>query len=84
MVDRFADLFVGYYNPNGLQEHRLSHVIYQNISIKFFLEILMIVCPLILYEFNDNSLYYLLFKLPRYSRIFEIDNQISEIVEYYG
>ena len=44
----------------------------------------MIACPLVLYEFNQNSLYYLMFKIPRYSRLFEIDNQISEILEYYG
>ena len=83
-VDRFADLFVGYYNPNGLQEHRLSHVLWANISFKFFMEIILVAAPLILYQFNKNSLFYLLIKLPRYSRIFEIATQISEILEYYG
>ena len=84
MLDRVLDLFVGYYNPNGLQEHRLSHVIYQNLSAKFFVEILIIACPIILNYFNENSLYYLGFKILRYSRLFEIDNQISEILDFYG
>ena len=65
MVDRILDLFVGYYNPNGLYEHRLQHVIYQNLSSKFYMEILIIVCPVLLYQSEQNSLYYLLFKLPR-------------------
>ena len=27
---------------------------------------------------------YMIFKLPRYGRLFEIDNSINEILEYYG
>ena len=48
MTDRFADLFVGFYLPNGLQEHRLTHVFYENISTKFFIEAFIIGTPLIL------------------------------------
>ena len=84
IVDRVADLFVGYFNANGLQEHRLSHVIYNNLSAKFFLELVIVAGPIILQQFNDNSLYYFLFKIPRYTRAFEINNQISEVLEYYG
>ena len=83
MIDRIMDLFVGYYKPNGEEEHRLSHVIYANLSSKFFLEIFVIVAPIILYNINDNSLIYLLIKMPRYIRLFEIQGQINEILEYY-
>jgi hypothetical protein len=30
-----------------------------------------------------NSLYYSFFKIPRYSRLFEIDAQIKSIITYY-
>ena len=52
MADRILDLFVGYYTPNGLMEHRLTHVLYQNLTTKFFLEIIMIAGPLIIYRYN--------------------------------
>lgn len=31
-----------------------------------------------------NTLFYSVFKLPRYFRIFEMDNQIDEITAYFG
>ena len=74
MLDRVFDLFVGYYNPNGFLEHRLSHVLYQNISSKFFLEIIISTVPLIVYAFDQNSLYYAFFKILRYARLFEMDS----------
>ena len=84
MIDRIMDLLVGYYRPNGAEEHRLSHVIYSNLSSKFFIEIIVIVCPIIMYKYNSNSLLYLMFKAPRYIRLFEISGQINEILEYYA
>jgi hypothetical protein len=39
MLDRFLDLFVGYYNPNGKLEHKLYAVVMTNMSFKFWLEI---------------------------------------------
>ena len=85
MIDRVIDLFVGYYTPNGFLEHRIGATILQNLSTKFFLEIIMSFGPLFIFDLdNMNSLYYALFKIPRYSRLFEIDGQIAEILEYYG
>ena len=84
MFDRFLDLFVGYYNPNGFLEHRLSHVLYQNISSKFFLEIFMSFAPLLVYKYYRHSVIYVCFKVLRYGRLFEMDSQIAEILEYYG
>jgi hypothetical protein len=31
-----------------------------------------------------HSLDYAMFKIPRYLRLFEIDGQIDDILEYYG
>ena len=84
MFDRLLDLFVGYYNPNGFLEHRLSHVLYQNISPKFFLEIFMSLAPLFVYDVDPGAVVYVCCKLPRYSRLFEMDSHIAEILEFYG
>ena len=75
MVDRVMDLFVGYYKPDGTEEGRLAHVMWANFTSKFFLELFIITFPFILHEyFTQNSLIYLLFKIPRYSRLFESDD----------
>ena len=74
MFDRLLDLFVGYYNPNGFLEHRLSHVLYQNISSKFFLEIFMSLAPLFVYEYHQTAIVYVCFKVLRYPRLFEMDS----------
>jgi hypothetical protein len=54
MADRFADLFVGYYNPNGLLEHRLYAVMLANISFKFFLEIFISFAPILLSSYYES------------------------------
>jgi hypothetical protein len=74
MIDRVLDLFVGYYTPNGFLEHKISTTILQNISTKFFLEIVISFGPLIFFQTDNlNTIYYAIFKIPRYSRLFEID-----------
>ena len=85
MIDRFADLFVGYYNPNGLLEHKLYAVILANISLKFFLEIFISFAPIAMRSYYDSkSKVYSLYKIVRYIRLFEMDGQIAEILEFYG
>lgn len=85
MIDRFADLFVGYYCPNGLLEHRLYAVILANISFKFFLEIFISFGPIALSSYYDyKSSVYAIMKVVRYLRLFEMDGQIAEILEFYG
>ena len=56
----------------------------QNISFKFFLEIIISFGPLFFGVEELHSLYYAIFKIPRYLRLFEMDGQIDEILEYYG
>jgi len=48
VIDRFLDLFVGYYQPNGLLEHRLYAVILANISVKLFIELFITFAPIAL------------------------------------
>ena len=75
MCDRFLDLFVGYFNPNGIMEHRLYAVIYANISPKLLVEICIGFGPMI---FSDmaviKSYWYACYKIPRYARLFEMDS----------
>ena len=74
MLDRFLDLFVGYYNPNGKLEHRLYAVVMTNMSFKLFLEILIGFGPIAVSNFVElKSYWYSCFKIPRYSRLFEMD-----------
>jgi hypothetical protein len=74
MIDRFLDLFEGYYNPNGFLEHRVIEVIKTNINFKFFLEIFVSLAPIFLRNVLGNSSYiYIGFKLVRYLRKFELD-----------
>ena len=74
MFDRFLELFVTFYNPNGSIEHKLHSVILTNISFNLFLEAFMGFAPLYVhYDGGILAYYYALFKLPRYGRLFEMD-----------
>lgn len=85
MIDRCGDLLVGYYNPNGIQEHRLFAVIKNNLSLKFILEIFISFAPIAMKsQYDSKSKVYALYKILRYLRLFEMDGQIAEILEYYG
>lgn len=83
MIDRCADLFVGSFTLDGMEETSLWNVIQKNYENKFLLEILISFGPLLLDTSNMNSIIYALFKFPRYFRLFEIDSQIGDIMEYY-
>jgi len=85
MVDRFIDMFVGFYNPNGQLEHRLLAVVKQNISTKIFLEA-FISFGLFFFEeeYMTNPMIYGSIKILRYGRLFELDSQIQEIIEING
>ena len=48
------------------------------------MEIIVSIGPLFMNTDHLNSLQYAAFKIPRYFRLFEIDSQIQEIMEYYG
>lgn len=74
MMDRIADLFAGFYKPDGQIETKLANVIEHNLSSKLFMEFIISFGPLLSTQFNSNTMVYAMFKLPRYVRLFEIDN----------
>ena len=85
VIDRIMDLFVGFIQPNGQPEYRLYAVVLNNISVKFFLEIFITVAPIALQNvYHRKSVIYALFKVVRYVRLFEIDGQVADILEYYA
>lgn len=84
IMDRLADLFVASYTVDGKIETRLLEVIKKNYDYKFLLEVIVSIGPLFFDTNHLNSLVYAAFKIPRYARLFEIDSQIQEIMEYYG
>lgn len=51
-------------------------------SSKLFMEFIISFGPLIWDQLYQNTMIYALFKVPRYVRLFEIDNQIEEILDY--
>ena len=63
-------------------ENKLTNVIEHNLSSKLFLEFVISFGPLLWDKFHNNTMIYALFKVPRYVRLFEIDNQIEEILDY--
>jgi hypothetical protein len=83
MLDRFLEIFVGFYKPNGQVEHRLLYVVVQNINFKFFLEIAISVLPWFLHydDYGITAHLYALIKLPRYGRLFELDTHINNYIE---
>jgi len=50
MIDRFLDLFQGYYNPNGFLEHRVLEVVRTNINYRFFLEMFITIAPIVMID----------------------------------
>ena len=84
MMDRLLGLFIGFTNSNNIEEKQLFKVIEHNFSNKFTMEIFISFAPLVFFEMSKiNTIVYSFFKLPRYLRLFEMDNQIHTITEYY-
>lgn len=83
IFDRFLDLFVGYYQEDGQLEKSLARVINSNMSMKIFFEIFMTFGPLMIARRNIESIVYVFFKLPRWLRLFELEQRIEEFVEYF-
>ena len=66
-------------------EHKLLSVWHQNFSTKFILEALVGFGNLFFPgQAGQNPVYYGAIKIVRYSRLFEMDSQIKEVLEHYG
>ena len=84
VADRLIDLFVGFYNSNGRIETSMTEVIKQNISTKVFIELIVSFGPFYLDLKDVDTFIYIAFKIPRYTRLFEMDGQIQDILDYYS
>jgi hypothetical protein len=84
LLDRVADLFVGFKKADGTEETRLTNVLYQNISMKLLIEIVVGYGPFLFDIERLHTMYYFFFKVFRCTRIFEMENHINEVIEYYG
>ena len=84
LLDRVADLFVGYQKADGTEETRLYNVISSNLSSKIFIEIIVGFGPYFVGIRDLHTMNYFFFKILRIGRLFEVDNHISQIIEYYG
>ena len=72
-IDRSLDLFVGYYREDGQMENRPLQVIRNNLSIKYFFEIIMSFGTFFLDVNNMDSVHFAIFKIPRWIRLFEME-----------
>ena len=85
LIDEIIDLFVGFINNQGQAEESLQNVIMKNFSSSFYLEIFYVFGPLILLDsYNMNALLLFILKLPRFNRLFEVDNAVQCFVDFYG
>ena len=84
MLDRFIHLFVGFNNKDGEYEPKIMVVIMKNYSSDFYMEVVYTFGPLLFDPDKLNSIYYFLFKMPRYNRLFEIATAANTFLEYYG
>lgn len=82
-------MFLGFYQPDGFEEKRLINVILHNLDYKFYFELVISFGPLWLHSIFveehlfDRNIIYGSFKLTRYTRLFEMDGQIADILDYY-
>ena len=77
VIDRTVDLFIGFNRPDGQPETQIINIIKENLTINFFLEIIMSFGPLMILNYDTdglfNSLEYLYFKIFRLKTLYEID-----------
>ena len=85
MIDRFADLFVGFINKEGEYEPKLIIVLFNNFSSSFYFEIIWAFGPYMFFNVGKlDSISYFLFKFPRYNRLFEMGTAVNIYLDYYG
>jgi len=84
MIDRCLDLFVGFISKDGEYEPEIIVVLFKNFSSDFYMEILYSFGPFF-FDLNElNSIYYFIFKIPRYNRLFEMGTAVNIFIDYYG
>lgn len=84
LLDRLADLFVGFTRVDGTDETNLVTVMYTNMSSKLLIEIIIGFGPYMVGVRGMHTIYFFFFKAYRCTRLFEMDNHINEVIEVYG
>ena len=75
---------MGFTNQEGEYEPKIIIVLFKNFSSEFYFELLWAFGPFY-FDINElNSIYYFLFKIPRYNRLFEMGNAVNIYLDYYG
>ncbi len=75
VLDRWIDLFVGFYNPNGYLKPKIVSVVQQNFSFKMVLELFIgFGQHLVPWSLGLNPVFYTSIKILRYGRLFEMDS----------
>ena len=83
MFSKITDLFIGFKNKDGENEPRLSMVIMKNLSYDFFYELFYTFGPFCFDIDKLNSIYYFLFKLPRFGYLFKLSMIINQTLDHY-
>ena len=84
MMSPLINLFVGFYDKDGVFEPKVLAVVIHNWSSDFYYEIIYTFGPFLFDLDQLNSAIYFLFKFPRYNRLFEIDVVVTTYLDYYG
>ena len=79
MFSKITDLFIGFRE----NEPRLSMVIMKNLSYDFFYELFYTFGPFCFDIDKLNSIYYFLFKLPRFGYLFKLSMIINQTLDHY-
>jgi len=86
VIDRVMDLLVGYINDLNKLEPSITKVVFNNLSFAFFIELFITFVPMVFHAFifgdKWNSFVFFLIKSPRFLRLFEMEDQITEIMDY--
>jgi hypothetical protein len=86
LTDRFTDILVGYINEENKLEPSITKVIFKNLSFAVFIELGITVIPLMFHDVfisgEWNALLFFAIKAPRFLRLFEMEDQIYEIMDY--
>lgn len=84
MMSPLINLFVGFYDKDGVFEPKVLAVVIHNWSSDFYYELIYTFGPFLFDLDQLNSAIYFLFKFPRYNRLFEIDVVVTTYLDYYG
>ena len=77
-------MFVGFWNKDNEYEPKIAVVIMKNYNSDFYMELVWTFGPFLFDLDKLNSIYYFLFKLPRYNRMFEIATAANKFLDIYS